>query len=91
LNPSLGISDTDLVDRFYDDAVKISVEKWLANEGKTYVSKVAANLVEFNTSAITSTAEARFVEPLKPPPNTNPGYNPQLDERRPETMINYVK
>jgi hypothetical protein len=91
LNPSLGISDTGLVDCFHANVVETSVKKWLANEGKIYISEVAANLVELNTAPITSTAEARFIEPPKPPPNTNLGYNPQLDERRPETMIDYLK
>lgn len=66
------------------------MKAWLEAEGQKYISDAAAKLVELNTAPI-STADAHLVAPPKPPPNTNPGYNPQLDERRPETMIDYLK
>ncbi|KDQ51443.1 hypothetical protein JAAARDRAFT_530504 [Jaapia argillacea MUCL 33604] len=35
-------------------------------------------------------AAARTMEPPPPPPDTNIGYNPQLDKKRPQTMQDYL-
>ncbi|KAF5376140.1 hypothetical protein D9615_007707 [Tricholomella constricta] len=90
VDPPLGISAVDLVDCFHLDQVEKTVKEWLRGTGKDYVFNIASNVVELNKEPL-SVAAARFVLPPPPPATTNPGYNPQLDERRPETMIAYLK
>ncbi|KAG6856839.1 hypothetical protein H0H87_012897 [Tephrocybe sp. NHM501043] len=90
LCPPLGIEAIDLADCFHLDVVEKAVRTWLHGDGKRGVSDITSNLVELKKGA-PSVEEARFVVPPSPPPNTNPGYNPRLDERRPETMIDYLR
>ncbi|KAG6837766.1 hypothetical protein H0H93_001693 [Arthromyces matolae] len=90
LCPPMGIAPVDLVDFFYFENVDASVNTWLRGEGKKHISDLACSLVELKAGPV-SVDEARFIIPPGPPPNTNPGYNSCLDERRPETMIEYLK
>lgn len=88
-DPPLDIGFTDLIDCFHSDVVEASVGKWLdRDEGKNFVLNIASKLVEHKQPGII--AEVHMRPPL-PPPDTNTGYNPHLDERRPDTMIEYLK
>ncbi|KAG5645629.1 hypothetical protein DXG03_005620 [Asterophora parasitica] len=91
IDPPLGIDTVDFADCFHFDLVEKTVKRWLRDEGKEYVLKVANSLVELNKKPV-SADDARFVLPPRQSPTTvNPGYNPRLDERRPETMMDYLK
>jgi len=90
LSPLLGIDTIDLVDCFHLDEVEKAVKKWMQDEGKKYIMDIANHLVELNKEPL-SVDDAHFILPPSPPSTTNPGYNPRLDERRPETMIEYLK
>ncbi|KAG6914651.1 hypothetical protein DXG01_016109 [Tephrocybe rancida] len=90
LCPTLEIDAIDIVDCFHLETVEKAVRNWLHGDGKKFTSHIASGLVELKIGA-PSVDEARFILPPSPPPNTNPGYNPRLDERRPETMIEYLK
>lgn len=91
LNPNLGLNNVDLVDCFHIDRIEETVAKWLTElEGKKAVCDIAEKLVDLNTAPLES-AEATHAVPPAPPPNTNPGYNPELDEPRPQKMVDYLK
>ena len=89
LDPPLGLTETDLVDLFFLETVEDTVRTWLLGDGRNYISDIANKLVELNTAPLTAD-EATIIVPPSPPPNTNPGYNPQLDEPRPRTVTGYL-
>lgn len=66
------------------------VKTWLREEGQIHITDIASKLVKLNAGPLTL-EQAHFVAPPAPPPNTNPGYNPQLDEPRPDTMVGYLR
>lgn len=89
LDPPLDLELIDLVDYFHQARVENSVKKWLqSDEGKKKVNMIAESLVEPGKVTVET---ARLITPPTPPRTTNPGYNPKLDERRPETMIEYLR
>lgn len=92
LNLPLDIANTDLVDIFHADQVERRVKTWLREDGQNrdYIAGIASKLVEPNVEPLT-VQQARFVKPPAAPPDTNPGYNPQLDEQRPDTMPGYLR
>jgi len=91
LNPDLGLGSVDLVDCFHVDKIEETVTKWLTEpEGKQAVRDIAAKLVDLNTAPL-EIAEAPHAAPPAPPPDTNTGYNPLLDEPRPQKMIDYLR
>ncbi|RDB19650.1 Phospholipase A I [Hypsizygus marmoreus] len=91
LNPPLGIPEIDLADCFRTDEVESTVRAWLHSEGKASIADIAVGLVDLNTQPI-KIDEASLIVPPSPPPDTvNPGYNPQLDERRPDNMMDYLR
>jgi hypothetical protein len=70
--------------------VEKSVKTWLREDGQKYIKEIASKLVELNEEPLTA-EQARFVVPPSPPPNVHPGYNPLLDEPRPDTIAGYLR
>jgi hypothetical protein len=70
--------------------VERNVKTWLRGDGHEYIAEIASKLVEPNEEPLT-VEQARFVAPPAPPPNVHQGYNPQLDEPRPETITGYLR
>ena len=87
LDPALDLAEVDLCDCFHQGNVERAVNKWANGEGKVFIAQIARKI------ATPSTVIApRDMEPPKPKIGTvNSGYNPQLDKKRPSTMVEYLQ
>ena len=87
LDPALGLAEVDLCDCFHQDKVERAVNGWANEEGKELIAEITKKL---QTPSIV--IAHRDMEPPKPEEGTvNPGYNPQLDKKRPSTMMEYLQ
>lgn len=84
LDPALDLAGVDLCDCFYQDEVERAVNEWADGEGKAVIAQIAEKPV--------GPIAPRDMEPPRPEEGTvNPGYNPQLDKKRPSTMSEYLQ
>lgn len=90
IDPPLGLDKLTLVDCFHGEKVENAIGRWAEDAaGKDTITTTSALLVDETKE--TKAEDLRKLHPPAPPAGTvNPGYNPQLDKRRPETMMDYL-
>ncbi|KAI0783121.1 acyl transferase/acyl hydrolase/lysophospholipase [Abortiporus biennis] len=89
VDPPLPLSRTDLVDTFYASAVDEVVGKWLAVEDNRSTIQNISNLL-VKEGEVAKKEDLIQMEPPPPPADTNTGYNPALDKKRPTNMTDYL-
>ncbi|KAF9006967.1 acyl transferase/acyl hydrolase/lysophospholipase [Cyathus striatus] len=92
LDPPNGLKNIDLFDCFHPDVVGNSIDHWMSlADGQAAIDAISNSIVNESTGAM-GREEAVNMEPPKPLIGTvNTGYHPQLDMKRPSTMIEYLQ
>ncbi|KJA24876.1 hypothetical protein HYPSUDRAFT_85703 [Hypholoma sublateritium FD-334 SS-4] len=90
IDPPLGLDKIAFADYFQRQTVKESIDQWAADaKGEKVITAISELVVE--EKKVADAEDLRRMDPQSPPPDTvNPGYNPQLDKRRPETIMEYL-
>ncbi|TFK47852.1 hypothetical protein OE88DRAFT_754133 [Heliocybe sulcata] len=94
IDPPLPYPDIALVDCFPSQIQKVEavIRDWLAAPPQMdQIACIAAKLVEEKKRTVITLDEARLRVPPPPPAETNPGYNPHLDKRRPQELSEYLQ
>lgn len=79
------------MDIFHAKRVEDQVALWLDDPvNQKHIRDIAESLVPEATGPLTL-EQALIQVPPPPPKDTNPGYNRQLDKRRPKTFIGYLQ
>lgn len=90
MDPSLGLGHADIVDCFRGPEVEHNVRQWLNGAEPTRnTNQLAENIIKRFKNIIEIARKSDPPVPAKG--SVNPGYNPQLDKKRPETMMDYLR
>lgn len=92
IDPSIGLDPIAFADIFYEHNINNGLARWCEDvKSKATMTAIVNSLVEENTEPMVPD-DLRRLAPQPPPIDTvNAGYNPQLDKRRPESVIDYLQ
>ena len=90
VDPPLGLDRITFSDYFQRQAVKESIDRWATGtNGGNIIVEISKLVVE---EKVAQPDDLHKLDPPSPPLGTvNPHYNPQLDKRRPETIMEYLR